>query len=364
MGVGGAWQHGRVPPSRRSSARPAASIAPEDEVGDSVAVLVVGPEDFLADRVVTAVLARARAQDPTVERRDVDLAADQALGEVVAALSPNLFGDAAVVVGRGLESADPGVVEELTRAVADGLPDGVRLIVVHPGGTKGRPAADRMRAAGLTVAVCEKPKGRAVEEFVARELARHDRRADPAAVTALRTALGDDPRSLAAAVAQLCSDVPDAPIGPDDVATYYEGVADVPGYLVSDAVWDGRATDVVRRTRWALVNDPGIGPAISAAVASGLRQLGRYGSAPSGMPEAQLAAHVGAPPWKLRQLREQSGRWHAAALARAVGELAVADAAVKGRDARGRVLADSGLEREQGSYQLERTLLRIVSRRG
>lgn len=39
------------------------------------------------------------------------------------------------------------------------------------------------------------------------------------------------------------------------------------------------------------------------------------------------------------------------------------DAAVKGRDASGRVLVEAGLDREQGSYQLERALLRIVSRR-
>jgi hypothetical protein len=45
---------------------------------------------------------------------------------------------------------------------------------------------------------------------------------------------------------------------------------------------------------------------------------------------------VGAPPFKLRALREQAGHWHPAALARSLGELAVVDAAVKGRDVSGR----------------------------
>ena len=324
---------------------------------------MLGPEDFLADRVITAVVAEARAADPTVERRDVDLASERARGELAESLSPNLFGDAAVVVCRGAESADQPVVDALVAAVDEGLPEGTRLVVVHPGGVKGRGAADRLRRSGLAVAVCEKAKGRAVDEFIGRELARHGRRAGPDAVGALRAALGDDLRSLASAVSQLASDVAGDTIAADDVVTYYDGVADVPGYLISDAVWEGRSSEVVRRVRWALLNDPGIGPAISAAVAGGLRQLGRYGSAPRGLSEGELASLVGAPPFKLRALREQSGRWHPAALARAVGELAVIDAAVKGRDASGRVLVEAGLDREQGSYQLERALLRIVSRR-
>ncbi|HET8971490.1 MAG TPA: hypothetical protein VFN19_10545, partial [Candidatus Nanopelagicales bacterium] len=73
---------------------------------------------------------------------------------------------------------------------------------------------------------------------------------------------------------------------------------------------------------------------------------------------------VGAPPFKLRALREQSGHWHPAALACSLGELAVVDAAVKGRDVSGRVLTETGVDREQGTYQLERALLRIVARRG
>ncbi len=342
-----------MPPTRRA---PASS----PDARNAAAVLVLGPEDFLADREVAALVARAREADPATERRDVDLGSERAAGDLAAALSPNLFGDAAVVVCRGAESADPAVVEVLLDAARSGPGQGATLVVVHPGGVKGRGVADKLKKGGFAVLACEKPKGRAFEEFVAREFAAHGRRPAGDAVSALRAAVGDDLRLLAAAVAQLAADVEGTEIDAEDVATYYEGVADVPGYLISDAVWDGRAAEVVRRTRWALVNDPGIGPAITSAVAGGLRSLARYGSAPRGMAEGQLAAHVGAPPWKLRALREQTGRWHPATLARAFGALAVADAAVKGRDARGKVLQEAGLDREQSSYLLERTLLRIA----
>jgi DNA polymerase-3 subunit delta len=360
-GVGGTWEHQQVPPKKRPAGP--ASLTPEQDVAGATAVLVFGAEDYLADRVVSTIVATARAADPMIDRRDVDLASEQALGALVESLSPNLFGDAAVVVCRGAESADGPVVDALIAAVDEGLSEGTRLVVVHPGGVKGRGVADRLKKAGLVVAACDKPKGRAVDDFITMEFHRRDRRISPDAVGALRVALGDDLRSLGAACSQLCSDVEGDPIDANGVADYYDGVADVPGYLISDAVWDGRAVEVLRRTRWALLNDPGIGPAVTSAVASGLRQLAKYSGAPRGLSEGELASLVGAPPFKLRALREQSGQWNGVDLARAFGELAVTDAAVKGRDASGRVLEQTGLDREQGTYALEQALLAIVARR-
>lgn len=348
-----------TPPAQRKP-KPAGTTAPETEVAGARAVLALGGEDFLAERVVAAVLADARKADPTVERRDVDLAAEAALGALVEACSPNLFGDAAVVVARNADSADEALVAALVDAAAVGE---VRVVVLHPAGVKGRKVSDALKAAGYAVAPCEKAKGRAVDDFVARELHSAKRRATPAAIEALRMAIGDDLRSLSAAVAQLVSDVEDDPLTPESVALYYDGVADVPGYLVADAVLGGRAVEVLRRTRWALINDPGAGPALSAAVASGLRGLARVASTPRGTPEAEVAREAGVPPFKVRALREQAARWHPAALAGALVGMAVADAAVKGRDVDGRAMSEEGLDREQGVYALERALLHAVNHR-
>jgi DNA polymerase-3 subunit delta len=349
-----------MPPARRSSAKPAASISPEVEAPSAGAVLALGAEDFLAERVVGAVLAHARSLDPAVERRDVDLGSETALGALVEACSPNLFGDAAVVVAANAESADERAVAALLDAAGAGE---VRLVVVHPAGVKGRKVADALAAGGYHVAVCEKPKGRAIDDFVSRELHSGRRKATPDAVEALRVAVGDDLRSLAAACAQLCADVVDDPITAASVALYYDGVADVPGYLVGDAVVGARATEVLRRTRLALTNDPGAGPALTAAVASALRGLARVAATPRGTPEAEVAREAGVPPFKVRTLREQASRWHPAALAEALVGIAVADAAVKGRAVHGRSMPEEGLEREQGGYALERALLRAVTRR-
>jgi DNA polymerase III subunit delta len=349
-----------TPPARRSAPKPAASTTPELDVAAERAVLAVGAEDFLAERVTAAVVADARRADPAVERRDVDLGSETGLGALVEACSPNLFGDAAVVVARNAEQADDAMVATLVDAAAAG---DIRIVVLHPGGAKGRKVVDALSSGGFTVAPCEKAKGRAVDDFVARELHNARRRATPDAVEALRVAIGDDLRALAAACAQLVSDVESDPLTAESVALYYDGVADVPGYLVADAVLGGRAVEVLRRTRWALANDPGAGPALSAAVAAGLRGLARVASIPRGTPDAEVAREAGVPPFKVRSLREQSGRWHPAALAEALVDLAVADAAVKGRDVAGRAMSLDGLDREQGSYALERALLHAVRHR-
>ena len=348
-----------MPPQRRS-AKPAASTTPQAEVVAARAVLALGAEDFLAERVVAAVLADARRVDPTVERRDVDLASDTALGTLVEACSPNLFGDAAVVVARNAESADEASVDALVAAAAEGE---VRIVVVHPGGVKGRKVSEALGKAGYVVAACEKAKGRAVDDFIARELRAARRTATPEALESLRVAIGDDLRSLAAACAQLASDVEDDPLTVQSVGLYYDGVADVPGYLVSDAVLGGRPVEVLRRSRWALANDPGAGPALSAAVASGLRGLARVASTPRGTPEAEVAREAGVPPFKVRSLREQAAHWHPASLAAALVSMAQADAAVKGRRVEGRSMSEDGLDRDQGTFVLERALLHAVHHR-
>jgi DNA polymerase-3 subunit delta len=146
-----------TPPAKRSAPKPAASTAPELDVAAERAVLAVGAEDFLAERVTAAVVADARRADPSVERRDVDLGSETGLGNLVEACSPNLFGDAAVVVARNAEQADDAMVAALVEAAAAG---DIRIVVLHPGGVKGRKVVDALSSGGFTVAPCEKARRR------------------------------------------------------------------------------------------------------------------------------------------------------------------------------------------------------------
>lgn len=296
--------------------------------------LVVGPEEVLVERAVADVVRAVRRSEPAAERRPVDAADDAAAATLAEALSPTLFGDVAVVVVTALDQADADLAAGVTAALAD-LPDHVWLVLVHPGGVKGKALLTAVRAAKPKPAeiACPSIKGRRdALDFLTRELAHHRRTATREAVSTLYDALGGDPRMLASAVAQLASDVEHDPIGVDDVSANFGGVVEVTGFQISDAIWDRRPRDALRDLRWtAETADRGrIGPATVGAVASGLRGLIRYAGAARGAPEAEVARQVGVPPWKLRTLRQQLTRWRPDQLAAAVLRLAAADAAVKG----------------------------------
>ena len=83
---------------------PPGETSPEADVAGSRAVLALGAEDFLAERVVAAVIAAARKDDPTVERRDVEVTrrwGHTHLDEVVAR-AEQFTGEALVLVHRSM----------------------------------------------------------------------------------------------------------------------------------------------------------------------------------------------------------------------------------------------------------------------
>lgn len=317
--------------------------------------LVTGAETFLAERACQRVVREARARDAGTERYDIPASADGAASEVLQACGPTLFGDASVVIVDGVEDAG----EDLQRVIFDILGDGpehVTLVLVHGGGVKARGFIDRCRKAVGTVIAVERPKGRAVDDFIAGEFSAHRRKATGAAVSALRNAIGDDARALASAVSQLASDVTSDPIDAVDVEQYHEGVAGASAWAISDAVWEGRAVPALIALRWALDADPGFGPAVVSAAAGALRSLVRLAGAAPGLGDAELAREIGAQPWKIRTLREQLRRWKPGALADAAVLLAALDAQMKGGDG-------VGLDPVQKQVVLETTLLRIARSR-
>ena len=319
------------------------------------ATLVIGPEQFLAERAVAGVVSAARKADPDTERHDLDLAGDGALGQFLEAVSPTLFGGGIVLVATAIESAEPAVLDAVLRAV-DEREDGVRLVLLHPGGVRGKAALERLRAAGVAEVAADKLKGRAIDDFVAAEFRRHRRATTSGAVAALRASVGDDLRALASAASQLSSDVDGDPIGEAEVADYYDGVAGASGFAVSDAVWNADPIGALVALRWALSADPGFGPAVVATVAAALRSLLRLAGAPAGMSDSELAREVGIPPWKLSSVRSQLRRWTPRELADAARLLANVDVAMKGGQ------EGVGLDPVQKRAALERALLTIATR--
>ena len=317
--------------------------------------LVSGGEALLAERACAHLLKQARHSDPEAQRHDIVAGNESAANDIAMACGPTLFGDGSIVVVDGVENADD-ITQRAILSVIEEDPDGVWLILMHGGGVKGRGFVDKLKKAVHDVITVEKPKGRAIDDFIATEFTHHKRRATAAAVNTLRAAIGDDIRELASAVSQLAADVESDPIDAADVEQYHEGQASATTWAISDAIWEGRAVPALIALRWALDSDPNVGPAVVSSAAGALRSLVRLAGAPPGMSDADLARDIGAQPWKLRTLRDQLRRWKPAALADAAVLLASLDAKMKGGDG-------VGLDPAQKQVVLETTLLRIARSR-
>ena len=308
--------------------------------------LVLGDEELLVARAVAETVALARAADPDCDIRELAGAAVDP-GDVYDLLSPSLFGESRVVVVDRAQEARADTVAALTSYLADPA-DSITLVVVHPGGARGKALVEAMRAAGADVVECRRVT-RAEEriEFVRGEISRAGAAITPSAAAALLDAVGGDLRELAAACGQLVFDT-GGHVDADAVARYHRGRADVSGFSVADRAVVGDVGGALETLRWAL----SIGVAhvlVADALADGVRTIARVSGAGRANPYS-LAGTLGLPPWKVRRALGQSRGWSEAGLTRALGVVAAVNADVKGAAA-------------DPSYALEQAIRRIGAAR-
>jgi DNA polymerase III subunit delta len=302
------------------------------ELGPAPLTLLVGAERLLLSRALAVVLRSAHALDASLERREVDASDPAALGELQTALSPSLFGDSAVVVVRGIDQATEGVVHALVIGLTDPAP-GIWVVVEHSG-TKAKPLLERLRkvlpTGTVEIACTEVKKGRATREFLEAQAKAADRRLTADGADALVLSVGSDIALLVGALEQLMSDHPTGSIDASVVMETFSGVAEVTGFQLADAVWEGRGLIALQKLRWGLTTQTVTGAGAVGSLAAGLRSMVLVDGAPRGMAEADVARLAGVPPFKVRQLRATARGWKPAQLADAVVGLAHVDAQVKG----------------------------------
>lgn len=309
-------------------------------------LLVLGEEEYLANRAVTDAVAAARTADPAVEVRSYE-AGELSAGEVSELLSPSLFGGRRVVVVRRGQDTRKDLTAALLSYAAAPDPE-VMLIVTHAGGAKGKALADGLRKAGATVVSAARiTRHRDRVEFIRDEVRRRGGKCDEAAAEALLAAVGNDLRELAAACSQLVSDT-GGRFDAATVARYYRGRAEVSGFTVADAAMVGDTAAALEALRWALQTGVPVVP-IADALADGVRTVARVASAGRGSPQA-LASKLGMPPWKVERGQRQARGWSPEGLVEAMRVAAECNAAVKGGS------DDSG-------YALERAVLAVTAAR-
>jgi DNA polymerase III subunit delta len=321
--------------------------------GESITVtptplrLIIGEEELLVERAVTAALASARAADPDAELRRVP-AASLTRAELAELVSPSLFAENRVVVLDAAHEAGKDIAAAITEYARDPA-DGVSLVVLHAGGTRGKALVDALRAAGAEVTECLRlSRFEERAEFVRAEVRRAGGRITPEGVRVLLEAVGNDLRELAAASAQLVADT-DGGIDESAVRRYHRGRAEVTGFAVAEKAITGDRAGALEALRWAEVL--GVPPVLVAdALADAVRTVARVGAAGRGDPY-RLAGALGMPPWKVRRAQAQAKGWRPAGIALAMAAVAEVNADVKG------VAADP-------DYALERAVLRVVEARG
>lgn len=310
--------------------------------------IVVGDEELLAERAAGSVIAAARAGDPAAQVHDL-FGGKVELGELTRLTSPSLFGDQAIVVFRSAQDLGKDVIAEIVAYAKAPSQDAV-VVLVHPGGVKGKALVDGVKKAGAAVITVTKlTKAGERLDFIKAEMRNAGRSINPGAAQALLDAVGSDLRELAAACGQLAFDTPGKAVDEAAVARYHRGRAEVSGFTVADKAVEGKLGEALEQLRWAL--STGVAPVlIVSALAGGVRSLAKVGSAPRNLRGGQLAGHVGMPPWKVDRVKRQLHGWGPEGIGRAMQAVAIADEQVKG----------GGTD---PAYALERTLQVIVASR-
>jgi DNA polymerase-3 subunit delta len=333
-----------------------AAVADQASAGPAQVTVVVGDEELLVERAVSAAIravtqAEAEAGQPaTADGEGISVhqvtAAGLSAAELANLTAPSLFGGECVVAVSAAQDAGKDLTAELIR-LATAPPPEVYLVLTHAGGAKNKALLAAVLAAGARRVDCPTIKRFGDRmDFLRGEFRQAGRKADDSGLRALLDAVGNDLRELAAAASQLSADTTGV-INQAAVGRYYHGRAEATGFSVADKACEGQLADALEQLRWALAT--GTSPVlITSALASGLRTLGLVGSVGRGLSPNALAADLGMPPWKIDKARQQLRGWNSAGLARAHAAVAEADVQVKGEGA-------------SAGYALERAITTIVS---
>lgn len=289
--------------------------------------LVTGPEELLRDRAVAGVLRRARAADADTEVHELTASGLEA-GVLTGHASPSLFGEFTLLIVRDIQDAADDVAAEIKSYVTD-PPDGAALVLVHPGGLKGKALLDAAKKARATVVECKQVKWESDKvRFTQGEFAAARRKITADAAAALVDAVGSDLRELASSCSQLVSDT-SGTVDRSVVERYHAGRVEVSGFRVADAVVEGRPEDALRLLRHALAtgNDP---VPVNAAIAVGLRNLARVGGVSRNARADDVARDLGIASFQVRKARNQLAGWTPDGVAAAITAVAVADEQIKG----------------------------------
>lgn len=291
--------------------------------------LILGEEDFLAERAQKQILDKLRVELPAGEQLQVtEMRTGQIMpADLIDLFSPSLFSDSRALIFTDAGDSGKEPLELLMQACLDVAP-GITVIIRHSGKGRQKAAVGKLKKLGYTHEV-PKLNARERQGFVTQEFKNLGVRATPDVVHALLEGVGSDLRELASAVSQLVADT-NAQVNVEAVRRYYEGVAEVSGFDIADLAVSGQTARAVASTRRAL--QLGVSPvAISAALSNSVIAIARAYGIRGRANDYELAKTLGVPPFKVKTVLQNARRWSGDAVSDAVILMAELDAKTKGQ---------------------------------
>lgn len=299
-----------------------AKLVPWRKAAAAPIVLIFGPQDYLASRIVKDIREQLKAKLGTLDVQRIS-AAEYSGGQLASIAAPSLFAEPKLIIIDGIEKCSDDLIADGLAYLAAPEPDAT-VILIHDGSSvRGKKLLDSIRESSHAIQV-DAPKftDKDREAFVAQEFADAGRQAQPAAVRALSAAFGDSLAEVASACEQLLQDSAEV-ITESLVDQYYGGRIEVSAYKIMDAALAGRKVQALEYLRHAL----GSGSdkvMLVATFASSIRQMAKM------LGNNNSATLVGMKPWQIDNARRNLVGWNEDSLARVVTALADADASTKG----------------------------------
>ena len=290
---------------------------------------VVGPESFLAEEALEAILGSTlgseRAQALQVLRGE-----ETTWSRLVDNLSMrSLFAEKRAVVVRNAEGLK-GEGEEMAGYLTDPTP-GVTLVLLAAKPDK-RTKVWKKVMGEAAVTPAEAPKGRGVRAFALDRLRQRKLRVDEDGVDELVARVGQDLRRLMGEIDKLeafAQGGSRASLSADDVAAVTgRGIAQ-PLYKLADAL-AARKTVTALELMTSLLDEGEAALRILATLHRSLRQVrGAKALQARRTPPPEVARRLQIPPFKVGDVMTAAGRWSEADLARAFRALGEADRRLK-----------------------------------
>ncbi|MDR2895895.1 MAG: hypothetical protein LBV30_04520 [Propionibacteriaceae bacterium] len=287
--------------------------------------LISGPDSFLRERAITRAIAAASLLAPGASVNQIQ-ASDLTSGSLDQLCSIDLFSTASIACIIDAQST-PAALRPTIETVISQLPDSLALIISHNGERGDATWLKVLTKLADQTDINQALNQRGIETFTRDEVTAAGASIEPGALRILIDAVGNDTRALAAAVAQLVADSDSNRLTLDTVGRYFSGRATVSSFTVVDDIVAGRIGPAIGGFRWAVAT--GVPrTSITAALASSLRQMGRYlAIAASHRPTAD---EVGAPAWKIDRIGQSARQWGDIGLADAISAVSQADFDIKG----------------------------------